>query len=87
MITRKAAPALAAGCSIVIKPASETPLSALALAELAERAGLPKGLVNVVLGSSGDIGGELTASPVIRKLSFTDPPKWANCSKRNVSQP
>ena len=71
MITRKAAPALAAGCSIVIKPASETPLSALALAELAERAGLPKGLVNVVVGSSGDIGGELTASPVIPKLSFT----------------
>jgi succinate-semialdehyde dehydrogenase/glutarate-semialdehyde dehydrogenase len=71
MITRKAAPALAAGCSIVIKPASETPLSALALAELAERAGLPKGLVNVVVGSSGDIGGELTSSPVIRKLSFT----------------
>ena len=55
----------------MIKPASETPLSALALAELAERAGLPKGLVNVVVGSSGDIGSELTSSPVIRKLSFT----------------
>ena len=71
MITRKAAPALAAGCSIVIKPASETPLSALALAELAKRAGIPDGVLNVVVGSSGDIGGELTSNPVVRKLSFT----------------
>ena len=71
MITRKAAPALAAGCSIVIKPASETPLSALALAELAERAGIPAGVLNVVVGSSGEIGGELTSNPVVRKLSFT----------------
>jgi len=71
MITRKAAPALAAGCSIVIKPASETPLSALALAELAERAGIPAGVLNVVVGSSSEIGGELTSNPVVRKLSFT----------------
>ena len=71
MITRKAAPALAAGCSIVIKPASETPLSALALAELAKRARIPDGVLNVVVGSSGDIGGELTSNPIVRKLSFT----------------
>jgi succinate-semialdehyde dehydrogenase/glutarate-semialdehyde dehydrogenase len=71
MITRKAAPALAAGCSIVIKPASETPLSALALAELAKRAGIPDGVLNVVVGSSGDIGSELTSNPTVRKLSFT----------------
>lgn len=71
MITRKAAPALAAGCSIVIKPASETPLSALALAELAKRAGIPDGVLNVVVGSSGDIGSELTSNPIVRKLSFT----------------
>lgn len=71
MITRKAAPALAAGCSIVIKPASETPLSALALAELASRAGIPDGVINVVVGSSTEIGNELTSNPVVRKLSFT----------------
>lgn len=71
MITRKAAPALAAGCSIVIKPASETPLCALALAELAERAGIPAGVLNVVAGSASTIGGELTANPLVRKLSFT----------------
>lgn len=71
MITRKAAPALAAGCSIVIKPASETPLSALALAELAHRAGIPPGVLNVVVGASSDIGGELTRNPIVRKLTFT----------------
>jgi succinate-semialdehyde dehydrogenase/glutarate-semialdehyde dehydrogenase len=71
MITRKAAPALAAGCSIVIKPASETPLCALALAELAERAGIPAGVLNVVAGSAGAIGGEMTANPTVRKLTFT----------------
>ena len=71
MITRKAAPALAAGCSIVIKPASETPLCALALAELAQRAGIPPGVLNVVVGPAGDIGGELTANPLVRKLTFT----------------
>ena len=71
MITRKAGPALAAGCSIVIKPASETPLSALALCELAERAGIPKGVINVVTGKASAIGGELTSNPTIRMLTFT----------------
>ncbi|MCB1730378.1 MAG: NAD-dependent succinate-semialdehyde dehydrogenase, partial [Halieaceae bacterium] len=71
MIARKAAPALAAGCSIVIKPASETPLSAFAMAELAERAGVPAGVLNVVAGSSGAIGGELTSNPIVRKVTFT----------------
>ena len=71
MIARKAAPALAAGCSIVIKPASETPLSAFAMVELAERAGIPAGVINVVAGSSSAIGGELTSNPVVRKLTFT----------------
>jgi len=71
MITRKAAPALAAGCTIVIKPASETPLSALALAELAHRAGIPAGVLNVVVGASSAIGEELTRNPLVRKLTFT----------------
>ncbi len=71
MITRKAGPALAAGCTMVIKPASMTPFSALALCELAERAGIPKGVISVVTGSARDIGGELTANPLVRKLSFT----------------
>jgi succinate-semialdehyde dehydrogenase/glutarate-semialdehyde dehydrogenase len=71
MIARKAAPALAAGCTVVIKPASETPLSALAMAELALRAGIPAGAINVVAGSSSAIGGELTANPTVRKLTFT----------------
>ena len=71
MITRKAAPALAAGCTMILKPASQTPLTALALAVLAERAGVPKGVFNVVTGSSRVLGAELTSSPVVRKLSFT----------------
>ena len=71
MIARKAAPALAAGCSIVIKPASETPLSALAMAELAERAGVPAGVLNFVVGASSEIGPALTDSPLVRKLTFT----------------
>lgn len=71
MITRKAAPALAAGCTIVIKPASETPLCALALAQLAENAGIPAGVLNVVAGSARDIGGEMTANATVRKLTFT----------------
>ncbi|WDY59966.1 NAD-dependent succinate-semialdehyde dehydrogenase [Pseudomonas sp. PSKL.D1] len=71
MITRKAAPALAAGCTLVLKPASQTPFSALALCVLAERAGIPPGVLSVVTGDSAAIGGELTASPVVRKLSFT----------------
>ncbi len=71
MITRKAGPAIAAGCTVVLKPASQTPFSALALAELAERAGLPGGVFNVTTGSAKEIGGELTSNPVVRKLSFT----------------
>lgn len=71
MITRKTAPALAAGCTVVLKPASQTPFSALALAELADRAGFPKGVFNVITGSATDIGGELTSNPIVRKLSFT----------------
>ena len=72
MITRKCAPALAAGCPVVIKPASETPLSALAIAELADQAGIPKGILNVVVGThSSEIGLALTESKIVRKLSFT----------------
>jgi succinate-semialdehyde dehydrogenase/glutarate-semialdehyde dehydrogenase len=71
MITRKVAPALAVGCTVVCKPASETPLSALALAELAERAGMPKGVFNVITGKASAIGKELTASPAVRMLTFT----------------
>ena len=71
MITRKVGPALAAGCSVVVKPASQTPLSAFALCELAEQAGLPAGVLNVISGSSGDIGGEMTRNPHVRHLSFT----------------
>ncbi len=71
MITRKAAPALAAGCTMVLKPAPQTPFSALALAALAEQAGIPAGVFNVVTGSAQEIGGELTSNPVVRKLSFT----------------
>jgi succinate-semialdehyde dehydrogenase/glutarate-semialdehyde dehydrogenase len=71
MITRKVAPALAAGCTVVVKPAAQTPLSALALAELAQRAGLPPGVFSVVTGEARAIGSELTASPLVRKLSFT----------------
>jgi len=71
MITRKVAPALAAGCTVVVKPAEQTPLTALALAVLAEAAGFPAGVFNVLTGDPVAIGGELTASPVVRKLSFT----------------
>jgi succinate-semialdehyde dehydrogenase/glutarate-semialdehyde dehydrogenase len=74
MITRKVAPALAAGCTVVVKPAEHTPLTALALAELADRAGIPRGVFNVVTGSAASarlIGAELTANPTVRKLSFT----------------
>jgi succinate-semialdehyde dehydrogenase / glutarate-semialdehyde dehydrogenase len=74
MITRKSAPALAAGCTMVLKPAEQTPLSALALAKLAEEAGLPPGVLNVVTGDADDapvIGGELTSNPIVRKLGFT----------------
>jgi succinate-semialdehyde dehydrogenase/glutarate-semialdehyde dehydrogenase len=71
MITRKAAPALAAGCTIVVKPAEQTPLTALALAELAERAGIPAGVLNVVMGKAREIGPELTGNPLVRKITFT----------------
>ncbi|MEA3536845.1 NADP-dependent succinate-semialdehyde dehydrogenase [Rhizobium sp. CC-YZS058] len=71
MITRKAGPAFAAGCAMVLKPASQTPFSAIAIALLAERAGLPKGLFSVLTGSASAIGGEMTASPIVRKLTFT----------------
>jgi succinate-semialdehyde dehydrogenase/glutarate-semialdehyde dehydrogenase len=72
MITRKVAPALAAGCTVVVKPGEDTPLSALALAELAERAGIPAGVFNVVTAAHGaQVGGELTSNPIVRKISFT----------------
>jgi succinate-semialdehyde dehydrogenase/glutarate-semialdehyde dehydrogenase len=71
MVTRKAGPAIAAGCAVVLKPAPQTPFSALALAVLAERAGVPPGVFNVVTGSAAEIGGELTSNPAVRKLSFT----------------
>ncbi|MGH6865734.1 MAG: NAD-dependent succinate-semialdehyde dehydrogenase [Methyloceanibacter sp.] len=71
MITRKISPALAAGCTAVVKPAPETPLSALALAELALRAGLPAGVLNVVTGDAEAIGGELTSNPMVRMIAFT----------------
>ncbi|MEX2643776.1 MAG: NADP-dependent succinate-semialdehyde dehydrogenase [Acetobacterales bacterium] len=71
MITRKAGPALASGCTMVVKPATYTPYSALALAELAERAGIPKGAFSVLTGGSRDIGNEMTSNPIVRKLTFT----------------
>jgi succinate-semialdehyde dehydrogenase/glutarate-semialdehyde dehydrogenase len=71
MLTRKAGPALAAGCTMVLKPASQTPYSALALCELAERAGVPKGVLSCVTGSATEIGAEMTSNPTVRKLSFT----------------
>ena len=71
MITRKAGPALAAGCTFVCKPATQTPYSALAMAELAHRAGIPKGVFNVITGPSTALGGEMTSNPIVRKLTFT----------------
>jgi succinate-semialdehyde dehydrogenase/glutarate-semialdehyde dehydrogenase len=71
MITRKVGPALAAGCTAVVKPATQTPFCALALAELAERAGVPAGVLSVVTGSAREIGAELTSNPIVRKISFT----------------
>ena len=71
MITRKAGPALAVGCTIVVKPASQTPYSALALAVLAEEAGIPKGVINILTGSAKEIGLELSTNPIVKKLSFT----------------
>jgi len=71
MITRKAGPALAAGCTFICKPAMQTPYSALAMAELAHRAGIPPGVINVITGPASVLGGELTSNPVVRKLTFT----------------
>ncbi|MXY14292.1 MAG: NADP-dependent succinate-semialdehyde dehydrogenase [Proteobacteria bacterium] len=71
MLTRKVAPALAAGCTVIAKPASQTPHTALALARLAEQAGIPEGVLNVLCGISSEIGGEITSNPAVRKLSFT----------------
>ena len=71
MLARKIAPALASGCTVVCKPANETPLSAFAFAELAERAGVPAGVINIVAGVTREIGAELTGNPVVRKLTFT----------------
>ena len=71
MITRKAAPALASGCTFVCKPAAQTPYSAFAMAELAARAGVPKGVLNILTGGSTEIGGEMTSNPIVRKLTFT----------------
>ena len=71
MLTRKIAPALAVGCTVVCKPANATPLSAFAFVELAERAGIPKGVINIVAGKTREIGEELTSNPVVRKLTFT----------------
>ncbi len=71
MLTRKIAPALAAGCTVVCKPANATPLSAFAFVELAERAGVPAGVINIVAGRTSEIGAEMTANPVVRKLTFT----------------
>ena len=71
MLTRKIAPALAAGCTVVCKPANATPLSAYALVELADRAGIPSGVINMVTGKTAEIGKELTSNPIVRKLTFT----------------
>ena len=85
MITRKAAPALAAGCTVVVKPASQTPFSALALAVLAEEAGMPPGVFNVLTGSAKEIGGELCANPAVRKLSFTGSTEIGKLLMRNCA--
>ena len=71
MLTRKVAPALATGCTVVCKPANVTPLSAFAIAELANRAGIPPGVSNIVTGNTAAIGKELTSNPTVRKLTFT----------------
>jgi len=85
MITRKVAPALAAGCTVVIKPAEATPFSALALAELAHRAGFPPGVLNVLTGDAPAIGGEMCANPTVRKLSFTGSTEIGRLLMRQVA--
>jgi len=71
MLTRKIGPALATGCTVVCKPATATPLSALAIGELADRAGVPPGVINILAGKTGEIGGEITSNPLVRKVTFT----------------
>lgn len=78
MITRKVAPALAAGCTVVIKPSSETPFTAIKLVELADQAGIPAGVINIVTGASSDISGVWQADSRVRKLSLQDQLKWGN---------
>src|SRR4029077_20731878 len=85
MITRKVSPALAAGCTVVIKPAEATPYSALALAELAHRAGFPPGVLNVITGDAPAIGGEMTSNPTVRKLSFTGSTEVGRLMMKQVS--
>ncbi len=85
MITRKVAPALAAGCTVIIKPAEATPYSAFALAELAHRAGFPPGVLNVVTGDAPAIGGEMCANPMVRKLSFTGSTEVGRLLMRQVA--
>src|SRR6185437_10310290 len=86
MITRKAGPALASGCPVVIKPAGQTPYSALAMAELGERAGIPKGVLNILTGDSKAIGAELCANPIVRKLSFTGSTETGRVLMRQCSE-
>jgi succinate-semialdehyde dehydrogenase/glutarate-semialdehyde dehydrogenase len=85
MITRKVSPALAAGCTVVIKPAEATPYSAFALAELAQRAGFPPGVLNVITGDAPSIGGEMCANPTVRKLSFTGSTEVGRLLMRQVA--
>jgi succinate-semialdehyde dehydrogenase/glutarate-semialdehyde dehydrogenase len=85
MITRKVSPALAAGCTVVIKPAEATPFSAFALAVLAERAGFPPGVLNVITGDAPAIGGELCANPIVRKMSFTGSTEVGRLLMRQVA--
>ncbi len=86
MVTRKVAPALAAGCTVVLKPAEQTPLSALALAELAERAGFPKGVLNIITGDAPAIGAELTSNPLVRKITFTGSTEVGRILMRQASE-
>jgi succinate-semialdehyde dehydrogenase/glutarate-semialdehyde dehydrogenase len=87
MITRKCAPALAAGCPVVIKPSEMTPFTALALVELAVRAGIPAGVINIVTGMPTAIGAAITASPLVRKLSFTGSTRVGRCCSNNARKP
>ena len=86
MLTRKLGPALAAGCTMVVKPAAQTPYSAMAIALLAQRAGIPAGVINIVTGSASEIGAELTSNPVVRKLSFTGSTEIGRTLMRQCSE-